>query len=60
VLINNGLRSHETLKALEFYFENNIILCRLSSHISHKLQPYNIGVFTRLKNEYRDKTERLF
>lgn len=27
----NRFETHETLEALEFYFENNIILCRLPS-----------------------------
>jgi hypothetical protein len=60
VLISDGLGSHETLEALEFCYENNIILCRLPSHTSHKLQPCDVSVFTRLKDEYRDEAERLF
>jgi hypothetical protein len=60
VLICNGFGTHETLEALEFCFENNIILCRLPSHTSHKLQPCNVGVFASLKEAYRDKANRLF
>jgi hypothetical protein len=60
VLISDGFGTHETLEALEFCFENNIILCRLPSHTSHKLQPCDVGVFARLKDEYRDEAERLF
>ncbi|KFX85877.1 hypothetical protein V490_09348 [Pseudogymnoascus sp. VKM F-3557] len=45
---------------LEFCFENNIILCRLPSHTSHKLQPCDVGVFAPLKAAYRDKAERLY
>jgi hypothetical protein len=37
VLICDGFGTHETLEILEFYFENNILLCCLSSHTSHKL-----------------------
>ena len=44
---------------LEFCFENNIILCRLPSHSSHKLQPCDISVFGPLKAAYRDQAERL-
>lgn len=51
---------HETLEALEFCFENSIILCRLPSHTSHKLQPCDVGVFARLKDEYRDEAKKLF
>lgn len=39
VLIADGFGTHETLEILEFCFENNIILCRIPSHTSHKLQP---------------------
>jgi hypothetical protein len=38
----------------------NIILCRLLSHTSHKLQPCDVGVFAHLKAVYRDEVERLF
>jgi hypothetical protein len=40
--------------------ENNIILCRLPSHTSHKLQPCNVGPFAPLKAAYRERVERLF
>ena len=59
VLIYDGFGTHETLEILEFSFENNIILCRLPSHTSHKLQPCDISVFGPLKTAYRDQVERL-
>lgn len=59
VLICDGFGTHETLEALEFCFENNIILCRLPSHTSHKLQPCDVGVFAPLKEAYRDEAEKL-
>jgi hypothetical protein len=59
VLINNGFRTYKTLEILEFCFKNNIILYRLPSHTSHKLQPYNVPVFASLKTAYRDEVERL-
>jgi len=59
VLINDGFGTHEKLEVLEFCFENNIILCRLPSHTSHKLQPCDISVFSSLKSAYRDQVERL-
>jgi hypothetical protein len=49
-----------TLEALEFCFKNNIILCRLPSHTSHKLQPCDVGVFAPLKEAYCNKADRLF
>jgi hypothetical protein len=60
VLICDGFGTHETLEILELCFENNITLCRLPSHTSHKLQPCDIGVFAPLKSAYRDEVERLF
>jgi hypothetical protein len=60
MLINDSLELYETLEALEFCFENSIILCRLSSHTFYKLQPCDVSMFTYLKDEYNDETERLF
>ncbi|KYG41993.1 hypothetical protein M433DRAFT_147180 [Acidomyces richmondensis BFW] len=55
VLICDGFGTHETVEILEFCFDNNILLCRLPSHISHKLQPCDISVFAPLKSAYRDQ-----
>ena len=60
ILICNGFGTHETLEILEFCFNNNIVLCRLPSHTSHKLQPCDVGVFASLKTAYRDEVERLY
>jgi DDE superfamily endonuclease len=60
VLISDGFGTHETLEVLEFCFENNITLCRLPSHTTHKLQPCDVGVFAPLKDAYRDEVDRLF
>jgi hypothetical protein len=59
VLICDGFGSHESLEILEFCFENNIILCRLLSHTSHKLQPCDVAVFGPLKAAYREQVDRL-
>lgn len=59
VLICDGFGTHETLEILEFCLENDIILCRLPSHPSHKLQSCDDGVFAPLKAAYRDEVERL-
>jgi len=59
VLICDGFATHETLEVLEFCLEKNIVLCRLPSHTSHKLQPCDISVFGPLKSAYRDQVERL-
>lgn len=59
VLICDGFGTHETLEILEHCFANNIKLCRLPSHTSHKLQPCDIAVFAPLKVAYRDNVERM-
>jgi hypothetical protein len=59
ILICDGFGTHETLEILEYCFANNILMCRLPSHTSHKLQPCDVGVFGPLKTAYRDEVERL-
>lgn len=59
VLICDGFGTHETLEILEFCLANNLILCRLPSHTSHKLQPCDVGPFAPLKSAYREQVERL-
>lgn len=59
MLIWDGFGTHETLQILEFCFENDIILCRLPSHTSHKLQPCDTAVFAPLKAAYHDQADRL-
>jgi hypothetical protein len=45
---------------LKFCFQNNIILSRLPSHTSHKLQPCDVGVFSALKTAYREQIKFLY
>ncbi|KAH7548768.1 hypothetical protein BM1_10934 [Bipolaris maydis] len=59
VLILDGFGTHETLEILEYCFANKIVLCRLPSHTSHKLQPCDVAVFGPLKTAYREQVERL-
>lgn len=59
VLIGDGFGTHETLEILQYCFDNNIILCRIPSHTSHKLQPCDVSVFSSLKTAYREQVERL-
>lgn len=59
LLICDGFGTHETLEILEHCLANNIRLCRLPSHTSHKLQPCDVAVFAPLKAAYRDAVERL-
>jgi hypothetical protein len=60
ILINDGFGTHESLEILKFCSENNITLCRLPSHTSHKLQPCDVGVFGPLKAAYREEVEKLY
>ena len=60
LLINDGFATHESAELLEFCFHNNIILCRLPSHTSHKLQPLDVGIFGPLKTAYREQVEQLY
>lgn len=60
VLISDGFASHESLEVLTFCFRNNIVLCRLPSHTSHKLQPCDVAVFGPLKTSYREQVEQLY
>jgi hypothetical protein len=59
VLICDGFGIHEILKILEFCFANDIILCPLPSHTSHKLHPCYLAAFAPIKTSYRDEVERL-
>jgi hypothetical protein len=58
-LESNCFRTHETVEILEFCFTNNIILCRLPSYTSYRLQPCDVAVFAPLKAAYREQAERL-
>lgn len=60
ILISDGFGSHESLEVMTFCFENDILLCRLPSHTSHKLQPCDVAVFAPLKTAYREQVERLY
>ena len=60
ILISDGFGSHKSLELMKFCYENRIILCRLPSHTSHKLQPCDVGVFGPLKSAYREQVERLY
>ena len=60
ILVCDGFGTHETLEIIEFCLENNIILCRLPSHTSHKTQPCDVSVFGPLKTAYRDEVERRY
>lgn len=45
---------------MKICFKNNIALCRLPSHSSHKLQPCDVGPFGPLKAAYHEQVEKLY
>jgi DDE superfamily endonuclease len=57
VLINDGFGPHECFEVQQFCRGNNIILCQLPSHTSHKLQPCDVSIFAPLKTAYRNLVE---
>ncbi|OQE34400.1 hypothetical protein PENCOP_c018G06625 [Penicillium coprophilum] len=58
LLICDGFGTHESLEVMKFCFANRIILCRLPSQTSHKMQPCDVGVFSPLKTAYRAQVEQ--
>ena len=52
LLIEDGHSSHITLEVIELARENDIHLLCLPSHLSHILQPLDIGVFKSFKTHY--------
>jgi hypothetical protein len=60
ILISDGFGTHESLEIMEYCLENNIILCRIPSHISHKIQPCDVGVFSPLKPYIASRLKDLY
>jgi hypothetical protein len=59
ILINDGYSTHESLEITKLCYET-ISFFADCCHISHKLQPYDVGIFGLLKTAYRGEVERLF
>jgi hypothetical protein len=60
ILISDDFDTHESLEILKFCYENNIILCWLPSHMSHKLQSCDVKIFGPLKTAYHEQIEQLY
>lgn len=58
VLINDGFGAHESVEILKFCHVNSIILCRLPSRTSHKLQPVVMLVCSDLSKQFSAKRPR--
>jgi hypothetical protein len=48
----DGHKSHESLQIQDFYKEHKIIALCMLSHLSHLLQPLDVGCFSPLKTAY--------
>jgi hypothetical protein len=59
MLIWDDFGTHKTLEIFELCFKNNIILCWLPSHTSHKLQLCDVGVFGPLETAYCKQVKRM-
>lgn len=57
VLLLDGHSSHETIEAREFAKANNIELFELPPHLTHILQPLDVGFFGPLKTHWNKVQE---
>ena len=57
LLILNGYKSYHSKEFEEYYKEYNIITLYIPTHLSHLLQPLNIGCFGLLKKAYSRQIE---
>lgn len=52
LLMVDGHKSHETIEAIEFCIEKAIELYELPPHMTHCLQPLDVGFFGPLKTNW--------
>lgn len=60
LLIYNSFGIYKSLEVMKFCFTNRIILYRLPSYISYKLQLYDRGVFSPLKTAYQVQAKQVY
>ncbi|CZT49124.1 uncharacterized protein RSE6_09920 [Rhynchosporium secalis] len=53
LLIIDGHESHVNMDFLQYAEDNNIIVLALPPHLTHKMQPLDIGVFQSLKHSHQ-------
>lgn len=58
LLILDNHVSHTSIRAIDFYRDNNIIALTLPPHSSHKLQPLDRGFHVALKRYYSNECEK--
>lgn len=54
LLIIDGHESHVNVQFLDYAERNNIIVLALPPHLTHKMQPLDVGVFQTLKHAHQD------
>lgn len=59
LLILDGHESHNSLDIENYCKSHNIITLCMPPHLSHLLQPLNVGIFSSLKKAYRRQAENL-
>lgn len=55
VLIYDGHRSHISVRVIRLALDNKIVLVRLPSHLTHRLQPLDLAVFGPVKTAWGRK-----
>lgn len=58
LLVLDNHSSHCSIKAVDFYRENNIVALTLPPHSSHKMQPLDRGFHSVLKKYYAGECEK--
>jgi hypothetical protein len=58
VLIVDGHGSHVSIKFIEFYFKNKILLAIFLPHATATLQPLDVGVFGPLAQAYSQELSK--
>jgi hypothetical protein len=59
LLVIDGYESHDSLDFQQYCKDNKIITICMPPHLSHLLQPLNIGCFAPLKKAYRRQAKNL-
>ena len=59
MLLVNSYASYITTAAIQYYVDYKIILLCLPLHITHLLQPLDIGIFSPLATAYKSHVQRI-
>ena len=54
LLVYDGFAGHLKYAVLNLFKRNRIIVAGLPAHTSHALQPLDVGVFSALKNSFKN------